>query len=454
MTRPTPLQAAAWWFKLGCLSFGGPAGQIALMHAELVERRCWIGPKRFAHALQYCMLLPGPEAQQLATYLGWLLHGPVGGIIAGTLFILPGLAVMLTLATVYVAFGQTPVIAGLFSGLQPAIVGVIVVSLLRMGSRVLATRAALAIAAAALAARFAEVPFPAIVAGAAVLGLVLPTRRPSGGDHHAGHGGGAGPRSADEPAPAALIDDDHPRLVSRRRLALEVGLAAIIGIALAAGSWLAIRARFGADGVATEMAEFFTRAALVTFGGAYAVLPYVADRAVVTHGWVTRAQMLDGLALGESTPGPLILVLSFVGFVGGHERGAGGWAGAWTGGLIATWFTFLPSFVFILAGAPLIEATRGWRRLSAALDGVSAAVVAALAGMAWDMARAVLAPGGLSSSPLAWSPKLACFGIDPIRAMFALTAVALLRRFSRPVHEVILAAGVLGVAAALFGRPI
>ncbi|HEX5094349.1 MAG TPA: chromate efflux transporter, partial [Burkholderiales bacterium] len=360
-------EAFRFWLKLGFISFGGPAGQIAIMHAELVERRRWISENRFLHALNYCMLLPGPEAQQLATYLGWLMHRTWGGIVAGGLFILPSVFILIVLSWTYVTWGSVPAIAGLFYGIKPAVTAIVLAAAHRIGSRALKHPALWAIAAAAFVAIFAfQLPFPAIVVAAGVVGYLGGRYAPKVFTSGGGHG------AAKSSYGPALIDDgtpvpDHAVFAWRRfwaygAVALALWVLALGALALAAG-W---------DGRPAQMAWFFTKAALLTFGGAYAVLPYVFQGAVEHYGWLTAAQMIDGLALGETTPGPLIMVVAFVGYLGAGVAGA----------LIATFFTFLPSFAFIFMGAPFIETTHGNLRFSAPLTGITAAVVGVVLNLA------------------------------------------------------------------------
>ena len=431
--------AVRFWFKLGWVSFGGPAGQIALMHQELVERRRWISERRFLHALNYCMLLPGPEAQQLATYIGWLLHRTRGGIVAGGLFVLPSLTILIALSWIYLAFGDVPLVAGLFYGIKPAVTAIVLHAAQRIGSRTLENGVHGAIALAAFAAVFVfAVPFPAIVAGAALVGLL--------GGHlapvwfSAPHGEACAARSFGP----ALIDDasplpEHARFSVRR--ALRVGLVGAL-------FWLApmavLAGLFGATGTLTQMGVFFSKAALLTFGGAYAVLPYVYQGAVVEHGWLSAAQMIDGLALGETTPGPLIMVVAFVGYLGGHFKAVLGGdslvLGGVAGACVATWFTFLPSFIFILLGAPLIETTHGRIAFTAPLSAITAAVVGVIANLALFFAYHVFWPQGLAGA------------FDAISAAIALGAVVALLHFKRKVIEVIGGCAVLGLAArALLG---
>jgi chromate transporter len=370
--------ATLYWLKLGFISFGGPAGQIAMMHRELVERRRWISEHRFLHALNYCMLLPGPEATQLAVYIGWLLHRTRGGVIAGLLFLLPSLLLIATLAWIYLAYGHIPAIAAVLYGFKPAVVAIVIAAAWRIGKRTLRNGVLAATAALSFSAIALQVPFPAVVAAAALAGWIGARRwpqyfRPGGGhESSARHG-------------PALIDDDTPTpphaCFSPRRFAIT----AAAGIVLMAGAWLLLAATTGIRNPLAQMGWFFTKAAMLTFGGAYAVLPYVYQGAVNTFYWLTPAQMIDGLALGETTPGPLIMVVAFVGFVGGWTHDVLGLSpavGGMAGAFVAAWFTFVPSFIFILAGGPLVEATRGNIRMTAPLTAISAAVVGVIASLA------------------------------------------------------------------------
>jgi chromate transporter len=392
------LQAFLYWLRLGFLSFGGPAGQIAMMHTDLVEHRRWISEHRFLHALNYTMVLPGPEAQQLATYIGWLMHGTLGGILAGVLFVLPSLALLILLSWVYLAFGDLPVVTGILYGIKPAVTAIVVFAAWRIGTRALRNRVLWAVAAGAFVAIFAlQIPFPAIVLGAALIGYVggrvSPARFRSGAPHGESH----------KTYGPALIDDNTP-LPERGRFSWSRTLThALVGLAL----WTVVEGflflAYGWDGPLTQMGWFFTKAALVTFGGAYAVLPYVYQGGVETHGWLTGQQMIDGLALGETTPGPLIMVVAFVGFVGGWTKELFGpdnlvLAGV-AGASVATFFTFLPSFLFILIGAPAVEATRHEIRFTAPLAAITAAVVGVIVNLAVFFAWHVLWPQASEADP-------------------------------------------------------
>ncbi len=428
--------ALAFWLKLGFISFGGPAGQIAIMHSELVERRRWISERRFLHALNYCMLLPGPEAQQLATYLGWLMHRTVGGLAAGLLFVLPSLVILIALSWVYIAFGDRPLVAGLFYGIKPAVVAIVLHAAWRIGARTLHNAWLWAIALTAFVALFAvNLPFPLIVLAAALAGIA--------GGRWAPHrfGTPAGHAAAKAAGGAALIDDDTPppphARFSRARLLRVVAL----GVALWAAGLGALALVFGWQGLLTQMGWFFTKAALLTFGGAYAVLPYVYQAAVEHYGWLTGPQMIAGLALGETTPGPLIMVVAFVGYVGAWQAPVMEslfWSGV-AGAVVATCFTFLPSFVFIFAGAPLIESTHGNLRFTAPLTAITAAVVGVIVNLALFFAGHVFWPQGLAA------------GIDWTALALAAAATVALVVARRGVIAVILLCALAGLALTALG---
>ncbi len=387
-------QALAYWLRLGCISFGGPAGQIALMHAELVERRRWISERRFFHALNFCMLLPGPEAQQLATYLGWLMHGRLGGLLAGGLFVLPSLLLLTGLSWVYLRHGSLPLVAGVLAGIKPAVVAIVAAAGLRIGRRSLRDPLWVGIAGAAfLALELAGLPFALIVAGAAAAGALGVRWRPQALQDGAAAGEG---RAADRPR--AWIDDDSPP-PPQARASLAGALKVLAwGLALGLGALAALALWGGRDGLLVELGLFFTQAALLTFGGAYAVLPFIVQGAVEQHGWLSALQMMDGLALGETTPGPLIMVVAFVGFLAGAGRELLGpdalLLSGLLGAMVATSFTFLPSFVFIFLGAPFIEHSRGQLGVVAPLAGISAAVVGVIASLALFFAQQVFWPAG------------------------------------------------------------
>jgi chromate transporter len=365
--RPGFRQALAFWWVLGWISFGGPAGQIAIMHSELVERRRWVDEAGFLHALNFCMLLPGPEAMQLATYLGWRLHGLVGGLVAGLLFILPAAGLLAGLSWLYLAHGQLPIVSGIVLGLSAAVLALLLQALLRLGRRLLRNPVSWLLALAALVAISGfGIGFPWIIVAAGLVGLASAMFWPAG-----------------LPAPAALPVTEASVTLRPPRKGRALGLA----LALVMAWWLpllAVRMALGPESTAWAMGLFFSKAALVTFGGAYAVLPYVAQQAVEHYQWLTAGQMLVGLGLSETTPGPLILVLEFVGFVGGWQRPdlASPLASAVLGAAVTVWATFLPSFLLVLPAAPWVERLRDWPRLTAAMAGISAAVVGVIASLA------------------------------------------------------------------------
>jgi chromate transporter len=393
-------EASRFWLRLGLVSFGGPAGQIALLQRELVERRRWISERRYLHALNYCMLLPGPEATQLATYLGWLMHGVPGGLIAGGLFLAPSVLVLLTLSSVYAIWGQLPLLVAVFAVLKPAVLAIVVMAAWRIASRTLRTPLLVALAIAGfLALTLLKLPYPLVLISAAWIGLLTSRWRPS--LLVASKPDAAGASNAAQDQAGALHDDHsatpHHARVSKRRLA-----ATLLAWALATFLPLAVLVHVGGwNGILALMARFFTRVALLSFGGAYAVLPYVAQGAVEQFGWLSAGQMVDGLALGETTPGPLIMVVAFVGFMGGWNQGlsagSGNWPLALAAALVTVWFTFLPSFGFILAGAPLVEASRGDLRFEAPLRAITAVVVGLIASLAVFFAGPVLWPAGAFS---------------------------------------------------------
>ncbi len=440
LTHPPPAvsfaQALRFWLKLGFISFGGPAGQIAIMHTELVERRRWLSEQRFLHALNYCMLLPGPEAQQLATYIGWLMHRTWGGIVAGALFVLPSLFLLIALSWVYLRFGEWPVVAGIFYGLKPAVTALVLHAAHRIGTRALKNRWMWGISAAAFVAIFAfDAPFPLIVIAAALVGHFGARRWPAVFALGGGHG------AAQKSYGAALIDDHTPTpahaVFSRSRLfkvlAIGLGLWALVMAALVANQ--------GLHATLTQMGWFFTKAALLTFGGAYAVLPYVYQGAVEQYQWLSGAQMIDGLALGETTPGPLIMVVAFVGFVGGWAKAVLGpdslFLGAALAATVATWFTFLPSFVFILAGGPMVEATHGKLGFTAPLSAITAAVVGVILNLALFFAYHVLWPQGFGGR------------FDALSAVIAVAAAVALFRFKLGVIPLLAACAGVGLAVQL-----
>lgn len=370
--HPSFAEATSLWFKVGCLGFGGPAGQIALLHRLVVDEKKWVSEAQFLHALNFCMLLPGPEAQQLATYLGWLLHGVRGGLVAGILFVLPGLCVILALSAAYAAFGQLAWLAGIFFGLKCAVIALVAEALWRVARRALKQPTDIAVAFLAFVALYAlQIPFPIVILAAAILGGAVAWRRPPTA---------VAPQAG--AAPDRIITMHAP---SRWRVTAIGGMLWLGPVALCA--WL-----LGGAHLFTQMGWFFAKMAVVTFGGAYAVLTYVAQQAVEHYGWLSTGNMIDGLALAETTPGPLILVLSFVGYYAAHEQPGtlpAALAGLLGAGFV-TWITFAPSFIWIFLGAPYVERLRKNRMLSAMLATVTAAVVGVIANLALWFALHVL----------------------------------------------------------------
>ncbi len=442
-------QALTFWLKLGFISFGGPAGQIAIMHRALVEEKRWISEKRFLHALNYCMLLPGPEAQQLATYLGWLMHRTWGGVVAGVLFVLPSLFILVGLSWVYVAFGQVPWVAGLLYGIKPAVAAIVVQAVHRMGSKILKNPAGARVfksiaAISFIAIYFFNAPFPLVVLVAGTVGWLgarwAPGQFSAGGS---GHAAGAHSTGLD----AYVIDDDTPTPEHARFTPMRLARVLAAGAAL----WLlplgALVVWQGWDATLAQMAWFFTKAALMTFGGAYAVLPYVYQGAVEHFGWLSALQMMDGLALGETTPGPLIMVVAYVGFLGGYQQQVLGpdalfW-GAALAATVVTWFTFLPSFIFILAGGPLVESTHGKLQFTAPLAAIAAAVVGVVASLALFFIAHIAIK----------SPAPGLFGaqIDWIAVVIAVLAAVALIRWKQGVVPVLLVCALAGWAARAAG---
>ena len=392
---PSFWQAFFYWLKLGFISFGGPAGQIAMMHQELVEKRRWISDQRFLHALNYCMLLPGPEAQQLAIYLGWLLHRTAGGIVAGILFVLPSLLILCVLTYVYLQYGNLSVVQGVFNGLKPAVVAIVLFAAWRIGNRALKNPLLWGFAIASFLALFAlHIPFPLLIVLAGVGGYIGGQWRPdlfALNTHSTQAKQFYGEALLDEHMPPAA----HTRFSLPRLLILLASFLAIWLVAI----WLL------PVGTLRDMGLFFSKMAMVTFGGAYAALPYIYQQAVEHYGWLSGPQMIDGLALGETTPGPLIMVVAFVGYVGGWSQALLGSDALGLSGMIAamvvTFFTFLPSFLFILAGAPLIESTHNNLRFTAPLTGITAAVVGVILNLAVFFGWHVLWPAGTDTEPFA-----------------------------------------------------
>ena len=407
-TLPRPEQPSLWeatkyWLKLGFISFGGPAGQIAIMHQELVEKRRWISEHRFLHGLNYCMLLPGPEAIQLAIYISWLMHGVIGAIIAGVLFFLPAFVLLSALAAVYLAYGDVTLVQGIFYGIKPAVVAVVLYAAWRIGSRALNNNLLYAMAALAfIGVFFFKIDFPWIVLAAAILGAIggqfMPEKFKAGGGHGA----------SNKTYGPALIDDETPPPAHAKFSWGKLITKITAFVTIWAGAMFAI----SGEKTLLLMGEFFTKAAFLTIGGAYAVLPYVYQGAVEQHGWLTGAQMIDGLALGETTPGPLIMIVTWVGYMGGVAKAvfANPISAGIAGAAVATFFTFLPSFLFILVGGPLVEATRGELKYTAPLTGITAAVVGVIVNLAVFFAWHTFWPNATAESPFSgnfeWLPVI------------------------------------------------
>jgi chromate transporter len=434
LESPTFAEAFRFWLKLGFISFGGPTGQIAIMHSELVEKRRWISEARFLHALNFCMLLPGPEATQLATYVGWLLHGTWGGIAAGVLFVLPSAFILWALSYIYVCFGTIAWVGSIFHGLKPAVVAIVAMAVIRIGKRALKNEAMWMVAGLAFSAIcFLNVPFPAIVIGAAGLGLVGARFWPEKFFLTHGHG-------KDSPAvePTVISDTDilaHTKPSWRRSIRVLTFCLALWWMpVLLVGSWL------GWNHTLFQEAVFFSKASVVTFGGAYAVLPYVSQQAVTHYHWLGAGQMLDGLGLAETTPGPLIIVLQFVGFLGGwqHPGNLSPLVAATLGAFVTTWTTFIPCFLWIFLGAPHIEQMRGNAKLTAVLSTVTTAVVGVILNLAVWFGLHVLFPETVRGRGVDW------FGV-----VVALIAFVGMWRWKWSIIMVIFAAGMLGLAVRL-----
>lgn len=441
--HPTFREAFRFWLKLGFISFGGPTGQIAIMHTELVEKKKWIGEQRFLHALNYCMLLPGPEATQLATYCGWLLHRTWGGIAAGVLFVLPSVAILWALSYVYVVYGAVPWIAAIFYGLKPAVTAIVAAAVIRIGRRALKNGTMWGVAAVAFGAIFFfNVPFPAIVGGAALLGLAggrfWPEKFSATSGVAAGvtRPEGVAASLVTPAATRAVIDDSHesPRHTqpswTRAVKVVAVCLALWWTPVIAAGLWQGWNATLASEGI------FFSKAAMVTFGGAYAVLPYVGQQAVGHYGWLAAPQMLDGLGLAETTPGPLIMVVQFVGFLGGwNQPGAlSPLLAATLGAAITTWTTFVPCFLWIFLGAPHIEQLRGNMRLGSALTAVTASVVGVVLNLAAWFGLHVFFPAATGGKT------------DWFAIAVSVAAFAAMQRWNVGVIGVVVVSGALGLA--------
>jgi chromate transporter len=443
-------EAFRFWVKLGFISFGGPAGQIAIMHRELVERRRWLGEERFLHALNYCMLLPGPEAQQLAIYIGWLLHRTPGGIVAGAFFVIPSILILLALSYAYAAYGNLPGVAGVLAGFKPVVVAIVADAILRIGRRALKVPAHFVIAGAAFVGiYFFHIPFPLIVIGAGIAGLGLTRAMP----RFAWRGGkqdrpdeGSSPLPSRNKAGAnqlTVIEDRGRRPAHTLPSGKRAAGVLTVGLVLWAGPLALLIGWQGWNSLYVQEYRFFTQAALVTFGGAYSVLAYVTQAAAGSYGWISHAQAIDGLALAETTPGPLIMVLQFVGFMAGwnHPANLSQVSSGITGALVATYATFLPCFLFIFAGAPYIEMLRGNKTLTAALSAVTAAVVGVILNLALVFGATVIRPGGLTG-PANW-----------FALAVSVAAFMALRRFKADVVWVVIIGGLIGlVESIIFGR--
>lgn len=425
--HPTFREALRFWFKLGLISFGGPSGQIAIMHSELVDKRKWVGEERFLHALNYCMLLPGPEAQQLATYIGWLLHGIRGGLAAGILFVLPAAVLLFALSWIYVALGHIAWIAAFFYGLKPAVIAIVATAVLRVGLRTLKTSALWVLAGASFVGiYFLKVPFPAIVFGAGFIGWL--------GGKFAPRLFSSGEESAQTTTPSSRQVDSPSHCSCGSRTLDRIVLCALVWIAPVIASGVIL----GWTHTVTREGLFFSKAALITFGGAYAVLPYVGQQAVGHFAWLTPPQMVDGLALAETTPGPLIMVLQFVGFVGAWQNpcGLSPLLAATLGAAMTTWVTFAPSFLYVFAGGPYIERMRGVSALNTALTAITAAVVGVILNLAvWFAVHTIIpAPGRIDWFVIAVSAG----------------GLVALRKFKLDVIYLVLICGIVGIVYSQF----
>ncbi|MES1986613.1 MAG: chromate efflux transporter [Pseudomonadota bacterium] len=430
---PTFKEAFWYWLKLGFISFGGPAGQISIMHHDLVEKKRWISEKRFLHALNYCMVLPGPEAQQLATYIGWLMHRTWGGLIAGCLFVLPSLFILIALTYIYLRFGNQPLVAGVMYGIKPAVVAIVLFAAYRIGSRALKNKWLWLISLAAFVAIvLLKLPFPLIVLFAALIGYV-------GGKYSpATFIAGSGHQASDKSYGKAVIDDNTPTPAHAKFNFQHLLKVFVVGIALWILAMILLMLVYGWQATLTQMGWFFTKAALLTFGGAYAVLPYVYQGAVDHYHWLSATQMIDGLALGETTPGPLIMVVAFVGFVGGWTQHVFGADSLLLSGIAAasvvTFFTFLPSFLFIFLGAPLIESTQNNLKFTAPLTAITAAVVGVILSLALFFAVHV------------FMPNQSTMQMDWVALALAIVGFIALFKFKVSIIKLILVYALIGLA--------
>jgi len=451
--QPSPLprvsfrEAFLYWLRLGFINFGGPTGQIAIMHQELVDKKRWISNERFAHALNYCMLLPGPEAQQLAVYIGWLLHRTIGGIVAGTLFVLPGFLLMLILAWLAAEHGDVSAVGALFYGIRAVVIAIVAAATIRLASRSLRNGALAATAAAAFVAIFfVGAPFPLIILGAGAIGFFGAAVSPRTFEIRSAHGGGA----ASDSAPPLGAADAAATASEAALPGLGRSLRVLaVGLAVWWGPLLGIRAWRGPDDVLWHEALFFSKAALVTFGGAYAVLSYITQAAVTGFGWLDHAQMVTGLGLAESTPGPLILVTEYVGFLGAHRHhgGLSPVAAGILGALVTTWATFAPCFLWIFLGAPFVEKLRGERRLAGALAAISAAVVGVIGNLAvWFGIQTLFATTGESQLLWARLPVPDVGSLDWFSLALAAVAFTGMRRWKWGIVPVVLGGAAAGMA--------
>jgi len=426
---PSLNEAFWYWLKLGFISFGGPAGQIAIMHQDLVENKRWISEKRFLHALNYCMVLPGPEAQQLAIYIGWLMHKARGGLIAGVLFVLPSLVILIGLSFIYMRFGDVRAVAGVLYGIKPAVVAIVLFAAYRIGARCLTNRALWGIAFISfIAIAVFKIPFPLIVLTAALIGFLVNYYKPTL------FAGSAAHKASQKNYGSAVIDDDTPTPAHAKFNVKTLIKFIVIGMVIWLSAMLLLIFLYGWEAIYTQMAWFFTKVALLTFGGAYAILPYVYQGAVEHYTWLTPAQMMDGLALGETTPGPLIMVVAFVGFVGGwsHEIAQNPLAAGIVAACTVTFFTFLPSFIFIFVGAPLIESTQKNLKFTAPLTAITAAVVGVIVSLALFFAQHIVFPHGMQAN------------IDAVSGAGILLAGFVLFKFKPNLMWLIAAFGLLG----------
>jgi len=423
--HPSFGEAFRFWLKLGFISFGGPTGQIAIMQTELVEKKKWISQSRFLHALNFCMLLPGPEAQQLAIYIGWLLHKVRGGIVAGAFFVIPSIFVLWTLSYIYAAFGNLPWIAAIFYGLKPAVTAIVLVAVIRIGRKALKNEVMWALAAVAFVAiYFLKMPFPAIVLGAGIVGFVGGLFWKAKFETVASHGS--------ETTLSVISDEQESPPHTKPNLRRAILISAVCLILWLAPTIAAGILR-GWDSTLFKEGLFFSKAAVVTFGGAYAVLPYVAQQALFHYGWLKPGQMMDGLGLAETTPGPLIMVLQFVGFMGSwqHPEGLSPIIAATFGALLTTWATFTPCFLWIFVGGPHIEQLRGNKKLTSALSAVTAAIVGVILNLAVWFALHVFFPlAGV---------------VDWFALGLSLAAFIGMLRYKIDIIPVILASGLLGL---------